>query len=71
MAETQTQRGPYILLTVFDSESSLGLVRMYFDEFRANLAQATPAPQTQRVPALAENFEHELNTNLNALFGRG
>jgi predicted regulator of Ras-like GTPase activity (Roadblock/LC7/MglB family) len=71
MAETQTQRGPYILLTVFDSESSLGLVRMYFDEFRANLANAAPQPVAQSHPALPENFEHELNTNLNALFGRG
>ena len=71
MAETQTQRGPYILLTVFDGESSLGLVRMYFDEFRANLAQAAPEPVAPSRPALAENFAQELNTNLNALFGRG
>jgi predicted regulator of Ras-like GTPase activity (Roadblock/LC7/MglB family) len=70
MAETQTQRGPYILLTVFDRESSLGLVRMYFDEFSASLAKAAPEPVAQPKAALAENFEKELNSNLNALFGR-
>ena len=70
MAETQTQRGPYILLTVFDGESSLGLVRLYFEEFRANLASAAPAPVTEPKAALAENFERELHSNLNALFGR-
>ena len=70
LAETQTQRGPYILLTVFDRESSLGLVRMYFEEFRVNLAQAVPPPVEQPKAALSENFESELNSNLNALFGR-
>jgi hypothetical protein len=70
MAETQTQRGPYILLTVFDRESSLGLVRLYFDEFSANLRKAAPEPVEQPKAALAENFEQELNSNLNALFGR-
>ena len=70
MAETNTQRGPYILLTVFDEESSLGLVRLYFDEFRTNLSQAAPELMPQPSAALAENFEQELNTNLNALFGR-
>jgi hypothetical protein len=70
MAETQTQRGPYILLTVFDRESSLGLVRLYFDEFSASLAKAAPEPVEQPKAALAENFEKELNSNLNALFGR-
>lgn len=70
LAETPTQRGPYILLTVFDGESSLGLVKMFFEDFRVGLANATPPPpQEPRVP-LAENFEKELNGNLNALFGR-
>src|SRR5688500_14019437 len=70
MAETQTQRGLYILLTVFDHESSLGLVRLYFDEFRANLAKAAPVPVAPPEVTLNKDFEKELNSNLNALFGR-
>ena len=70
LAETQTQRGPYILLTVFDHESSLGLVQLYFDEFRANLAGAAPAPVAAPKVTLNEDFEKELNSNLNFLFGR-
>jgi len=70
LAETQTQRGPYILLTVFDHESSLGLVQLYFDEFRANLAGAAPIPVAPPAVTLNEDFEKELNSNLNFLFGR-
>jgi hypothetical protein len=70
LAETQTIRGPYILLTVFDHDSSLGLVRMYFDEFRVNLANAAPPPVAAPEPMLNEDFERELNRNLAVLFGR-
>lgn len=70
LAETQTRRGPYILLTVFDNESSLGLVRLYFDEFRVNLAKAAPPPVVAPELMLNENFERELNRNLAVLFGR-
>jgi hypothetical protein len=70
LAETQTARGPYIFLTVFDGESSLGLVRMFFEEFRVNLANAAPPPVAAPAPMLDENFERELNRNLAVLFGR-
>lgn len=71
LAEAQTPRGPYIFLTVFDRESSLGLVRVFFDEFRVRLADAAPAPAlAPREPVLAANFERELNQNLAVLFGR-
>lgn len=70
LAETETPRGPYIFLTVFDGQSSLGLVRLFFDEFRVNLANAAPPPAREPQAMLAENFEHELNRNLAALFGR-
>lgn len=70
LAEVQTPRGAYIFLTVFDEGSSLGLVRMYFDEFRVNLAKAAPPPPAVQEPTLNENFERELNRNLAALFGR-
>ena len=70
LAETHTVRGPHIFLTVFDGESSLGLVRMFFEEFRVNLANAAPPPVAAPQPMLDENFERELNRNLAVLFGR-
>jgi hypothetical protein len=69
LAEAWTARGAYIFLTVFDKESSLGLVRLYFDEFQQRLAAAAPPP-VAAVPVLEEHFERDLNRNLAVLFGR-
>lgn len=69
LAEAGTPRGPYIFLTVFDQESSLGLVQLYFAEFRTRLAAAAP-PKEDTPVVLPENFEHDLNRNLASLFGR-
>ena len=71
LAEAVTSRGAFIFLTVFDQESSLGLVRLYFDEFNKQLAAAAPAASRREEPVLEEKFEQELNRNLAALFGRG
>lgn len=71
LAEAVTPRGSFIFLTVFDQESSLGLVRLYFDEFCRNLAAAAPAAPRREEPVLADSFERDLNKNLAALFGRG
>jgi hypothetical protein len=60
----------YICLTVFDAESSLGLVRMYSEDLARELAAAAPDVEPVRAPALAVNFETELNRNLAQLFGR-
>jgi hypothetical protein len=57
-------------LAVFDSESSLGIVQLYAKELQVGIAAAAPAA-TDNAPALAENFEHDLNRNLSQLFGRG
>jgi len=70
VAEARSPRGEYIFLTVFGSESSIGLVRLYFEELVAALAQAAPAGQPALSPALAEHFERDLNRNLAVLFGR-
>lgn len=70
LAQAPTPRGPLVFLTVFDRESSLGLVRLYFEEFVAALAEAAPAEPVRQEPVLATNFEGELNRNLAALFGR-
>jgi hypothetical protein len=59
----------YICLTVFDGESSLGLVRMYFADLCRELKAAAPQQET-RAPALGHDFERDLNRNLAVLFGR-
>lgn len=70
MGAIDTARGQFICLTVFDQASSLGLVRMYFEELERELAAAAPALEPLRAPALSVDFEAELNRNLAALFGR-
>lgn len=70
LAEAHSPRGPYIFLTVFGSESSLGLVRLYFDELVKSLAAAAPPITAPTEPALAEHFERDLDRNLALLFGR-
>ena len=70
LAEALWPRGAYIFLTVFGSESSLGLVRLYFDELVLSLAAAAPNEVVPTTPALAEHFERDLNRNLAVLFGR-
>jgi predicted regulator of Ras-like GTPase activity (Roadblock/LC7/MglB family) len=70
LAPVATKQSRYILLAVFDQQSSLGLVQLYFEEFRTALATAAPAAGPERGPALARDFEGELNRNLAALFGR-
>lgn len=71
LATIETRAGTYICLTVFDEESSLGLVRMYFDDLARELATAAPTAPETPAPALAMDFEAELNKNLAMLFGRG
>jgi hypothetical protein len=71
LAHAHTARGAFICFTVFDSESSLGLVRMYFGDLCTELAATAPRLESPRQPMLAVDFESELNANLNALFGGG
>ena len=70
LAPVATVKSRYIMLAVFDQQSSLGLVQLYFEEFRDALARAAPTEDIERPPALAKDFEGELNRNLAALFGR-
>jgi predicted regulator of Ras-like GTPase activity (Roadblock/LC7/MglB family) len=70
LAEALSPRGAYIFLTVFGPDSSLGLVRMYFDELVAALTTAAPVALPTSAPALTEHFERDLNRNLAVLFGR-
>jgi hypothetical protein len=70
LAPVETAHAAYICLTVFDEESSLGLVRIYFDELCKDLAAAAPPLVALRQPTLAVDFERDLNANLAAMFGR-
>ncbi len=69
IGDVPTTRQRYVFLTVFDSESSLGLVRIYFQELCALLAGAQP-PVVAPAPISATSLEHDLNRNLAILFGR-
>ena len=64
-----TPRGRWIGLVVFGSETSVGLVQLFFDQMVAELMTAAPREQSQSSP-LPENFERELDTSLKELFGR-
>jgi hypothetical protein len=64
-----TPRGRWIGLVVFGSETSVGIVQLFFDQMVEELVTAAPREQTQPAP-LAENFERELNASLKELFGR-
>jgi predicted regulator of Ras-like GTPase activity (Roadblock/LC7/MglB family) len=70
LAQVQVAGDVLLLLAVFDEESSLGIVQLYLDELRATLHNVAPEP-SDVPPALAEDFERELNRNLAALFGKG
>lgn len=69
LGEIPLHDGALLLLTVFDAESSLGIVQLYVNELRATVASVAPEPEAAS-PALAEDFEHDLNRNLAQLFGR-
>jgi hypothetical protein len=69
LGEVGAPGGPLVLLAVFDAESSLGIVQLYVEELRQTVAAAAPEV-TPSEPALAEDFERDLNRNLAQLFGR-
>jgi hypothetical protein len=64
-----TPRGRWIGLVVFGTETSIGIVQLFFDQMVEELVGAAPREQPARAP-LAENFEHELDASLKELFGR-
>jgi hypothetical protein len=69
LAAFATPRGRWIGLVVFGSETSVGLVQLFFDQMVQELVVAAPREQPPATP-LPENFERELNTSLKELFGR-
>ncbi|MBA3522176.1 MAG: roadblock/LC7 domain-containing protein [Gemmatimonadales bacterium] len=65
-----TPRGRWIALVVFGPETSVGIVRLFFDDMVRQLASAAPREPARQTPLLAQDFEHELDASLNALLGR-
>ncbi len=70
LGRVETRRGRLLVLAVFDDGSSLGLVRLYWQAFQRALADRAPAPVAAERPALAADFEQDLDRNLALLFGR-
>jgi hypothetical protein len=68
-ATVATKDSPLILFAVFDEESSLGIVQLFFQQFCRDVADLAPSAEAEPA-ALAENFESELNRNLAVMFGR-
>ncbi|MBA3895235.1 MAG: hypothetical protein H0X69_16380 [Gemmatimonadales bacterium] len=64
-----TPRGRWIGLVVFGPETSVGIVQLFFDQMVQQLASAARRDEPAAV-RLPENFEHELDASLKALFGR-
>ena len=64
-----TPRGRWIGLVVFGPETSVGIVQLFFDRMVTELEAGAPR-EAAAMPKLAENFEHELDASLKALFGR-
>ncbi|HEU5169488.1 MAG TPA: roadblock/LC7 domain-containing protein [Gemmatimonadales bacterium] len=65
-----TPRGRWIGLVVFDGESTVGLVQLFFDRLVAELGAAAPRDGATAPRPLAESFERDLDASLRALFGR-
>jgi hypothetical protein len=69
LAPVPIDGGKLVLLAVFDDNSSLGLLQLFFQEFCATVKAIAP-PMTSDQPALDTDFERELNRNLAVMFGR-
>jgi hypothetical protein len=67
MAGFDSPRGRLLALVVYGTNSSIGLVQLFFDDFVKELVAACPVEES-RGPVLAENFERELNQSLATLF---
>ena len=69
LAGFDTPAGRWIGLVVFGRDTTLGVVRLFFDRMIGELTAAAPSngPKEQ---ILAQDFEHELQSSLRSLFGR-
>lgn len=68
MARCAAAGQEFLFVGVFDRESSLGVVEIYFEEFQKALLNIRPGADAPKVGP-AGDFEGELNRSLDALFG--
>jgi len=68
MARCAAAGQEFLFVGVFDRESSLGVVEIYFEEFQKALVSIRPDAEAPKVVP-AGDFEGELNRSLDALFG--
>ncbi len=68
MARASAGTQEFLFVGVFDRESSLGVVEIYFAEFQKALEKLRPDKQAKGVGPSGD-FEGELNRSLDALFG--
>jgi Roadblock/LC7 domain len=69
LAPFEMPDGQWIGLVVFGSDTSIGLVQLFFARMVTDLTRAAPTSAPAR-EVLPETFEDELNASLRALFGR-
>ena len=69
LSEMESPRGPLIALVVYGSESSVGLVQLFFEDLARELNEACPEKESTK-PVIAADFERDLNDSLASLFGR-
>ncbi len=69
LAAFDTPGGRLLALVVYGTDSSVGLVQLFFEELAEALAAACPVQEEQK-PVLAADFERELDASLASLFGQ-
>lgn len=69
LAEAETPRGRLLALVVYGSESSVGLVQLFFEDLAQELREACPKELPKKA-VIAADFERDLNDSLASLFGR-
>ncbi len=69
LAEMATPRGGLLALVVYGAESSVGIVRLFFEDLVEDMRAACPV-EVRKQPVISADFEKELNDSLASLFGR-
>lgn len=68
LATLGTPVEPLILVTIFDGESSLGLVQLFFKQL-SDRVSGLPELQSVRASADQRSFEHDLEAGVERAFG--